>query len=151
MWVWGFNIVFFQCVPDDKKNIRRVFVFAIINPIDPKFDGKLDATFPETAQFAIRWKWIVKDLWVFGNGGLDQCRDRIYIGVITDGKIGFIAVCATLVRIIDNTGCDEIFVWNNNSTSVIRFKDHRTGRGFHDCACFTAIKFDIIPNGCLSL
>ena len=59
MWVWDFNIVFFQRVPDDKKNIRRIFVFAVFNPIDPKFDGKIDATLAETAQFAIRRKWIV--------------------------------------------------------------------------------------------
>ena len=43
MWVWDFSIVFFQCVPDDKMNIRRIFVFAVINPIDPKFNGKVDA------------------------------------------------------------------------------------------------------------
>jgi len=48
MWVWDFDIVFFQRVPDDKKNIRRVFVFAFINPIDSKFDRKVDTTFPET-------------------------------------------------------------------------------------------------------
>ena len=59
MWVWDFNIVFFQRVPDDKMNIRRIFVFAVINPIDPKFNGKVDATFPKTVQFAIQWKWIV--------------------------------------------------------------------------------------------
>ena len=68
---------------------------------------------------------------------------------LTDGKIGFITVCAALVRIIDNTGCDEIFVWDNDPTSVICFKDHGSCSGFHNCACFTAIKFDIIPNGCL--
>ncbi len=106
------------------KNIRRVFVFTVINPIDPKFDGKVDATFPKTAQFALRWKWIVKDLWVFGNSGFDQGGDQIYIGVITDGKIGFIAVCAALNRIIDNPGRDEIFVGNDDPTSVICFKDH---------------------------
>ena len=102
-------------------NIRRIFVFAVINPIDPKFNGKVDATFPKTAQFAIRGKWIVLGLWVFGNSGLNQGRDQIYIGVITDGKICLIAVCAALVRIIDNTGRDEIFNWNNDLTSIICF------------------------------
>ena len=42
-----------------KRTSDVYFFFAVINPIDPKFDGKIDATFPETAQFAIRRKWIV--------------------------------------------------------------------------------------------
>ena len=67
---------------------------------------------------------------MFGNGGLNQGGDQIYLGVITDGKICFIAVCAALVRITDNTDRDEIFVWDNDPKSVICFKDHGTHSGF---------------------
>ena len=49
IWIRDFNVVFFQRVPDDKKNIRRAFVFPVINPIDQKFDVKVDATLGEAA------------------------------------------------------------------------------------------------------
>ena len=88
---------------------------------------------------------------MFGNSDLNQGRDQIYFCVITDGKICFIAVCAALIRIIDNTGRDEIFVWDNDLTSVICLKVHGTRSGFNDCARFSAVKFDIVPNGCLPL
>ena len=116
----GYTVIF-QRIPNQKQDIRGVFVFTIINSINPEFDRKLNATFPKAAQFAIGRIGLLQHFGMFRHRRLYNIGDQVNIRIIFNTLWSFVAVCAALIRIIDDTGGNEIFVWNNDPSAVISF------------------------------
>mmetsp|Transcript_7080 Transcript_7080/g.11507 ORF Transcript_7080/g.11507 Transcript_7080/m.11507 type:complete len:399 (-) Transcript_7080:504-1700(-) len=143
--------VVFECVPDQEQHIGGVFVRAIVDTVHPELHREIDAAFTKATQFAIRGIGRVEDLGMLGHRRLDDPRHQIDVGIVADGKRGFVAVGRAGIRVVHDAGGDEILVRDNDPTTIIRLKDGGAGRHLDDDPGLAAIQFDIVAHGRLPL
>jgi len=63
-----FDVMRLERVPDGEKDLRRKAVLAVVDAVDPEFDGELDAAVAESAQLAIGAVGLVLFVYCVGIG-----------------------------------------------------------------------------------
>ena len=114
----------FERIPNFKQDAHGVFMFSVINSVDPKRNVEIDTFVAKSIKFPVRCVGLLQHIGAFGNSVFDNIRNLPGVCFMRCRKGCLISVHTALIGIINRLGCDNIVIGNNNLASVIDFKDH---------------------------